>query len=233
MDITSKISLATAIIEFIVVAWAYFKFERTPLSNLVVTLLILLGLTQFCEYQLCNSANLIWGRIGFVIYIIIPSLILSYALKVVLKKNTLLIYIPYLAFALTAIFQKLFVISSECSRGLSSVINTFFFGREYISPSIINFFYVGIFSILSAVILFRGAKASTLIYEKYIFKLIGGTVLVSFVVPTILVIFFPGIRLFYPSIIERFLTAYLFTGIISLYLEQKIIAQTKIKNPEY
>ncbi|MDO8261118.1 MAG: hypothetical protein Q7T50_06555, partial [Candidatus Magasanikbacteria bacterium] len=83
------------------------------------------------------------------------------------------------------------------------------------------------------VFLFSRAKKSNDKNEKLIYKLIGGTIFISFLIPTIMVIFIPAVRIYYPSLIERFLTLYLFTGIISLYLEQKIIAQTKIKNPEY
>ena len=233
MDFTSKISLLTAITEFIVVAWAYFKFERSPLSNLVVTLLIILGLTQFCEYELCSSGNFIWARISFIVYMLIPSLVLQFAVKKISSKNTLPIYIPYFAFATTALFMKNFVISGTCSLGLSKVSNAFFFGINSPIPSILNFFYVGIFSIASGVILFKAAKKSNDKNEKYIFKLIGGTIFISFLAPTLLAFFLPATRLYYTSIVIRFLTLYLFTGIISLYLEQKIIAQTKIKNPEY
>ena len=209
MDITSKISLLTAITEFIVVSWAYFKFERSHLSNLIVTLLILLGLTQLLEYGLCYSGNLLWARISFIVYIVIPTLLLQYALRTITIKNTMPIFIPYVFFAITALAMKDFVVTGTCSSGLSSVINTFFFGISNPIPSILNFLYVEIFLFLSGAFLFYRAKKSNDKNEKLIFKLIGGTIFISFLIPTIMVIFIPSIRVYFPSLIERFSTLFL------------------------
>jgi len=234
MDLTSKISLATAIIEFIVVAWAYFKFERTPLSNLVVSLLIILGLAQFCEYELCISKNyLLWGKLGFIIYTIIPSLVLFYAISTVKKKKYYWLFLPYLGFVLTAIIKKGFVLVGECHFSLSFVVTAFYLDYNNTILSIFNFIYIASFSMLSGLILLNGAKITNNIYEKKIYYLIGASIAFSFLLPLAIIIIWADLRLYFPSIIGRCLTSYLFTGIISLYLEQKIIEQTKIKNPEY
>lgn len=233
MDLSAKISLTLSIIELLIASWAYFKFERTRLSRLVVNLLILLGLTHFFEYQFCSFGNFVlWGKISFIAYILIPSLVLYYACQEVFNKKIIWLFIPYLGFALTALALKHFSILGECRFGLSLVYNYFFFGAKSLWPSILNFLYIALYSCLSGGFLFYGARKIS-DEKKKIYIYIGSSIFFSFAIPTLIVVIKPTLGMYYPSIINHFLASYLFTGIISLYLEKKIIDQNKQKNPGY
>jgi len=233
MDLSAKISLALSIVELLIASWAYFKFERTRLSRLVVNLLILLGLTHFFEYQFCSFGNFnLWGKISFIAYILIPSLVLYYACQEVLNKKIIWLFIPYLGFTLTALILKRFSILGECHFGLSLVYNYFFFGAKSLWPSILNFSYIALYSCISSGLLFYGSK-KIFNEKRKIYLYIGSSIFLSFTVSTLLVVIKPNLGMYYPSIINHFLASYLFTGIASLYLEKKIIDQAKQKNPGY
>lgn len=231
MDLTAKISLSLSIIELLVASWAYFKFKRTRLSELVVNILILLGLTHFFEYQLCSFGNsILWGKISFIAYILIPALVIFYAFQEIFNKKIIWFFAPYLGFALTALFLKYFSILGECHFGLSLVYNYFFFGAKSLWPSILNFIYIAVYSSFGGLVLFYGARKNV-DKKRKIYILIGSSLFFSFVLPTLIVAMKPSLGMYYPSIINHFLASYLVTGIASLYIENKIIEQEKIKNP--
>lgn len=72
---TPEVMLATFVIEIFIAAYAYLKFRATLFGKLSVLTLLLLGLFQLAEYQICSGNNpIFWARLGFIVITLLPPL---------------------------------------------------------------------------------------------------------------------------------------------------------------
>lgn len=225
MCFTPKISLATTIIEFFVVAWLYFHYPRTKLMKFFAFLLIFLGLYQFSEFMLCVSDDIqTWGKFGFLVYTLIPagSLILVASLENFQKKY-LLFLIPPLLFLLFAIFDKNFITYGVCNTLFVTIRNRFFSYDTNLATTVLYTDYYILYIALTCVFLFRKIKKSKSKKENFIYYLMIVTIPLAIVPPLIFIIIFPAFYIVFPSIYCHFAMIITLTAIISLHYENKII----------
>lgn len=108
---TPEVMLATFFTEIALAIYVFFRYRLTLFGRLTVATLILLGLFQIAEYQVCASVQpVFWSRIGFVIITFLPILAL-HLISLVTGKNhflklgytLMLVYIFIFLFAPKAI----------------------------------------------------------------------------------------------------------------------------------
>jgi hypothetical protein len=106
------VMIATFIIEVAFAAYVLFRYKLTPVSRVVVALLVGLATFQFAEYNVCEGAwgldSLSWARIGYVAITFLPPLGIHLVTKLSGKKNPLLVAAAYVTGAIFA-FIFLFV----------------------------------------------------------------------------------------------------------------------------
>src|SRR3989344_7940821 len=100
---TPEVMLATFFTEIALAIYVFIRYRLTVFGRLVMAMLILLGLFQFIEYQVCADPNqLFWSRIGFVIITILPALGL-HLIYLITQKN------HFLKFGYTLMLAYIFI----------------------------------------------------------------------------------------------------------------------------
>ncbi len=108
---TPEVMLATFLTEIALAIYVFIRYRLTTFGRLVAAILVLLGLLQIAEYQVCTSPNqLFWSRLGFIIITLLPVLGL-HLISLITGKNhflklgytLMLVYILIFAFASKAI----------------------------------------------------------------------------------------------------------------------------------
>lgn len=104
--------IATFIIEIVFAIYVLFRYKLTPVSRIIVALLVGLATFQFAEYSVCEGAwgldSLSWARIGYVVITLLPPLGIHLITKLSGKPNPLLVGTAYTTGAVFA-FIFLFV----------------------------------------------------------------------------------------------------------------------------
>lgn len=100
------VMIATFIIEIAFACYVLFRYKLTPVSRVVVALLVGLATFQFAEYNVCEGAwgldSLTWARIGYVAITMLPPLGIHLITKLSGKRNPLLVGAAYATGALFA-----------------------------------------------------------------------------------------------------------------------------------
>ncbi len=224
MCFVPKISLTTAIFEFLVAAWSYYHYPKNKLINFFVSTLVLLGLYQFTEYMLCTSNNIqLWGKIGFIIYTVIPANMV-FCLSQLGKKQKInyLLFLPSLIFVIYALIDTEFILYGTCSTLFVSIANKFTsYNYNMINALVYQeyyFFYIAII----AIHLIRRIKKHKNKEEVITSVLIIITSLFIIIPLLILIIILPSISIKFASIYCQFVMLFTLTALIGLYLENKI-----------
>lgn len=105
--------LATFLIEFFIAAYVYLKFRGTLFGKLSALTLLILGLFQFAEYQICaGNNNIFWARLGFVLITLLPPLGIHLVSIVTGNRR----YIQF-AYTLAAVFVFIFAFAPKSITG--------------------------------------------------------------------------------------------------------------------
>ncbi len=110
---TPEVMLATFIIEICIAVYAYLKFRTTLFGKLSVLTLLLLGLFQLAEYQICSGSNQIfWARFGFIVITLLPPLGIHLVSIVTGNRNFL-----QFAYTLAGVFILIFAFAPKSITG--------------------------------------------------------------------------------------------------------------------
>ena len=105
------VMLATFLIEISFAIYILWRYKLTPISRLVIAILIFLAMFQGTEYLLCGGLGLnggLWSRIGYVSITMLPPLGLHLAHKIAGQTSKLLVPLAYLT-AAAFIFYFVFI----------------------------------------------------------------------------------------------------------------------------
>lgn len=147
MCFTPAISLATAIIEFLVAAYLFKKINKKEL-RILPYFIILLGLYQLTEFFLCTTDNQIWAKVGFISYTFLPILAAQFFYDLAKKKLNKLFYLIPIAYSLIALFYPGFSITGSCQSFYINTRNLFLF--EYPIHLYIYTIYYGLIPLSGA-----------------------------------------------------------------------------------
>lgn len=224
MCFTPKISLTTALLEFISAGFIYYRYPKSKLMSFFLVILIFLGIYQLSEFFLCVEGSLqIWGKLGFFAYTLIPAFVLySVAANYQFRKKHLLIFLPSIYFITIALLDKNFVSYGVCSTLFVTIRNRFLdYDNHYLSSTLFADYYASYIA-LTCIFLLRKIKKSSEIKEKLIYGLMMATIPLVIIPPLIFVILFPAFFISFPSIYCHFAMLITLTALIGLYYEDKI-----------
>ena len=223
MCFVPKVSLATALIEFFAAGWMYYRFPRKTLTIFFSIIVALLGLYQMTEFLLCTVGQPeIWGKAGFIVYALIPSVTVFYTITLVKSRpNFFLVFAPALFFIISAFLDPNFVIQGTCSTMFVTVRNKFSFPNSRILPfSIFALYYYSYLAIATAY-LFWGIIKSESKKKTFLYLLMLSSIFLTLFPPLVLIIIFPYLGIKFPSVYCQFAMLLTLTGIIGLYIENR------------
>lgn len=96
------VMLATFMIEITFAVYILWRYKLTPITRLIVAILVFLALFQGTEYLLCGGLALesgVWSRIGYASITVLPPLGIHLAYLLANKKPGALVAISYLSAA--------------------------------------------------------------------------------------------------------------------------------------
>ena len=114
MCYTPIVSLATAIIEFIIVIYL-FRIINDKRLRFLPYFVFFLGLYQLTEFFLCITNNLFWARLGFASYTLLPILFLQLFYDFYHKNFNKWLYAVPLSFIGLAFLHPEFISEATCS----------------------------------------------------------------------------------------------------------------------
>jgi len=221
MCFTPGISLATAIIEFIVATVMLYKFRKNYLVLYAAIFIYILGIYQFTEFMLCISGNpKLWAAIGFITYTFLPAMALYFTLRVTKKIKLKVIFLIPLLFSLIPLIQKDFISLAYCSTIFVRVGFSLF--RNVYLSQLYMLYYYGFLVISCFTLVYYYLKSNKKNLKKiYLACFFAG--IITFSLPVILVMILPEYGYMFPSIYCEF--ALLFT--IFLYYASYISDKNK------
>jgi len=227
MCFVPKVSMATALIEFFVAFWIYFKFPRRQLTIFFTIIIILLGLYQFSEFMLCTVGDpQTWGKFGFVAYTLIPAVTLYFTMMIVgYKPNKFLAFGPAIFFIIFAIIDKKFILQGTCSTLFVTIRNKFSYPDKRILPFPIYGTYYYLYLFFSISYLAIGIKKVKEKKRAFIFSLMIFSIIFTIVPPLIMVNVFPIYNIQFPSIYCHFAMLITLASITGLYLEDRLFKE--------
>lgn len=229
MCFTPKISLATAIFEFLVSAFIYLRYQKSHFPRFVALFIFILGFYQFTEFMMCYTGDVnLWGKIGFITYTFLPAvglhLVLSYTHQNFIKKfyGRIAIYLPMVIFILVVVFSRDFIISGFCGRFFVSIKNYFYSGQNPLAEYLYLLYYFGYITAICVILFWQiyreKNKQRVLIYLTIII-----TTFLAILPPIILLGIFPAINYQFPSVYCQFAVLYAVFALFGVYLDNKQI----------
>ncbi len=174
---TPLVSLATFFVELIFGVYVLTKYRRTLFGKLSVVLLVLLGIFQLSEYQICRSGGAeFWTIIGYIAITFLPALGV-HLVTLITKKSiwTIIGYIYAGLLDLWIIFAPNIFSAPVCSDKFvifnARELFSYFYSLYYL-----GFLFIGICLLIQAIRKNRGKENLALIWT-----LLGYA---SFIVPT-------------------------------------------------
>jgi len=158
MCFTPAVSLATAVTEFSISGFILRRKSKRlkPLAAFVWAL----GGYQFCEFLLCvTDLPDLWARLGFVMYSLLPVLLLHSFLNLAGKTFHKASYILPTFFVTYILVQDKFLIASSCNLLTASVQHVMFDQNPFITA--IYFAYYAIFPVWGLAAYIRTFRTST------------------------------------------------------------------------
>lgn len=161
MCFTPAVSLATAVTEFSISG--YILRRKNKLLKPLAAFVWALGGYQFCEFLLCvTDSPQIWARLAFVMYTLLPVLLLHSFINLAGKPFYKSVYLLPAFFAGYILLQDTFLVASSCNLLTASVQHVMFDQNPFITA--VYFAYYAIFPVwgLGAYIrTFRTSHAAT------------------------------------------------------------------------
>ncbi|MEK6942724.1 MAG: hypothetical protein AABX00_01525 [Nanoarchaeota archaeon] len=219
MCFTPIISFLTFAIELALAVYIIKLNPKKSLNIISATILFFLGAYQFSEFGLCTSNNsLLWAKIGFISYTVLPVLGVHWAL--ILKKSKEKIWPVYVlpaSFIALAAANAGFVKYAECSWLFVNVVYQWSFLWSWVYKS-----YYAILLVMGAAILLKSI-ANENNKKRRLLYILGLAGYFSFTFPTFFfILLLPSFNIYFPSILCHF--AILFAIIIAyvIYLDSKM-----------
>jgi hypothetical protein len=161
MCFTPLVSIITAIIEFGIASYLFYKIKDRKLYPLAVFVL-LLGLYQFTEFMLCKSDNTIfWARIGFASYTFLPILLYHFFINASGNKINNFLYTIPAFFTMLALFYPNFINYTSCN-AFHVTVESLIYNKNLVLMSfyLLYYLYFPVYSlyIFSKKIRYRDAK---------------------------------------------------------------------------
>lgn len=181
MKTIALIAITTFFIEISIALFILLKFKKVNYKYLLILFILFLSFYQLFEFFLCQTSNLIFGKLEFISFTPLPVIglhLLINFFKIDFKYNKFILYILPVFFSIKSIFTKEFVYYINCENFL--VTNFFIFSNKFaqIWDLFYNFYYYG-FILIILIILIR----------KYIYKKeMSFLFLIVFLIPIILLI---------------------------------------------
>lgn len=208
MCFTPRVSLATALIEFLAGIYIWLTANRSNALKLLVVMLYLLGMYQFSEFMICMTEYAdIWSRVGFISYNFLPAvglhIVLSYAK---IKFPRFLLYLVPVGAAIWAITWGPFIAEVAC-HDLFVTIKTPFFkdfamGQKYWFE-IYSAYYFGFILISVLILMKKYFEATQNVPRKAVIGMLMATLL-SLVPAYVFIVMFPAQGVKFPSIYCQF-----------------------------
>ncbi|MBA7608458.1 hypothetical protein ES703_15635 [subsurface metagenome] len=224
MCFTPFISLTTAIIEFAVATFILIRYKKYLVPVFSAILIYVLGFYQFTEFMLCSSGNpFLWAKIGFITYTFLPAIGLHFILRLTKnKKYNKLIYLIPIFFAIITIITPNFILKASCSKVFVTVQHVL------ASQNYANLFpfyliyYIGAL-IFMGMLLFILIKKERNKLDKKIEELWFMAGLITILIPLILILILPALKIKFPSIYCEFALLFTIAALISssLYVRKK------------
>lgn len=141
MCFTPLVSIITAITEFCIAGYLFYRIKDRKLYPLAFFVLFL-GLYQFTEFMLCTSSSqVIWARIGFAVYTFMPMLLAHFFFNLCRKKLNLYTYFIPVFFSLLALFYPGFISYTSCNM-LSVSVQSLIFNENSFLMLIYLLYYI-------------------------------------------------------------------------------------------
>lgn len=157
MCFTPIVSIITAIVEFIIALYLFYKIKDKRLYPLAI-FVFLLGFYQFTEFMLCISMNyLIWAKVGFAVYTFMPILLYHFFINASGKKIKKYFYGIPIFFSLLALFYPKFISYASCNL-LHVSVDSLVFNDNLILMTIYLLYYL-IFPVYGLYIFSRKIKS--------------------------------------------------------------------------
>lgn len=222
MCFTPTISLATAIVEFIVATFILIRYKRQVIPVFLAILIYVLGIYQFTEFMLCTSNNaFLWAKLGFITYTFLPAMGLHFILRLARnRKYNWLVYLPPLFFSLWAVFKTNFIVHASCSKVFITVTRAFTSqGYSLLSKGYV-LYYSG-FILMLAIITFILIKKTKDKITKQLAKLLGGVIVITISLPLILIFIFPSLKIQFASVYCQFALLFTIVALIGAKIYDK------------
>ncbi len=222
MCFTPAISLATAIVEFIVATFILIKYKRYVIPVFLAILIYVLGIYQFTEFMSCTSHNaFLWAKLGFITYTFLPAMGLHFILKLAKnRKYNWLVYLPPLFFSFWAAFKTNFIVNVSCSK-VFVIVNKIFTSQGY------DLFFKGYvlyysgFILMMVIITFILAKKAKDKITRQLAKLLGGAIIITISLPLILVFILPSLKIQFASVYCEFALLFTIAALIGIKIYDK------------
>ncbi len=133
--------LATFTIEILFAVYILWRYKLTPLSRIVVAILVSLAVFQGAEYAVCGAAVEpgIWSRIGYSSISLLPALGLHLILTIAKQKKS---YIVMAGYASAAAFVLYYTFATHAISGSTCYANYAVFGpSEFIGWYYVAYYY--------------------------------------------------------------------------------------------
>lgn len=228
MCFTPKVSLITAIIEFVTTGYILLKFHKSIFARFIALFIFVLGFYQFTEYMLCTTNNIeLWGKLGFVSYTILPAMGIHFLLFFKVKPTKLLlIYIPVVFYVIYAIFDTNFVTRGSCQSYFVNVENALdYTARPWFTLIYEAYYFVSIVFICTYSLISYLKERQQQLINFYLTILI--TTLITVIPPFLLTIVIPSQDKYFPSIYCQFALLYTIMAIIIVRIESKLSTNNK------
>ena len=176
------VMLATLVIEIVLALHTIWRYKLTPVTRIVVALLVCLALFQWAEYNVCEGTVLFdslgWAKLGYVAITMLPPLGIHLVYQISADKRR---WIPVLGYVLAVVFISYFLLAvNGVSAGVCLGNYVIFENQPGISEWY-GLYYYGLLFVAIAYAYIRGKNAKKHI-RRSLWSLIIGYVL--FIAPT-------------------------------------------------
>ncbi|MFQ5475267.1 MAG: histidine kinase N-terminal 7TM domain-containing protein [Candidatus Nanoarchaeia archaeon] len=204
MCFSPHVSLATAVIEFVLGSIILFKYRKSLVAFFSSIMVFLLGTYQFTEFMVCTSGDpILWSSVGFATYTLLPVLALHFMIRLTGEKvYAPFLYLPAIYYGLMPLLTKSFILSASCHTVFISVQNTLFVTRG-VGFFLYNVYYFG-YLILACYLLWKKYKIEKNKKQQDLYVLLFAAIIVMTLPPVFLFLVFPAFKIVFPSLYCEF-----------------------------
>jgi hypothetical protein len=218
------VMLATFTIEIIFAAYVLWRYKFTPITRLIVSLLVLLALFQGTEFLLCGGLALeggMWSRIGYGAITLLPPLGIHLAYHLADKRPGAVVAFAYMT---CAAFLAYFVFAAQAISGHTCYANYVTFDTADGSTIPYTLYYYG-WLFVGTFLTFNWAKTLDVHRRNALYALMAGYLALLVPTTTVTLLWNETIAAI-PSIMCGF--AVILAGLLALKVAPESV---RLKNP--